>query len=106
MHLIMAVIQPTKLLTVQTALRDLGVHQLTVGDAMGYGRQRGQTARFRGNEYRIDLLRKITLEMVVSDQELDEVIATIRRASKTGSQGQIGDGKVFVMPIAQVIDIR
>ncbi|MEM9646777.1 MAG: P-II family nitrogen regulator [Planctomycetota bacterium] len=105
MHLIRAIIQPTKLSNVRDALVNVGVGEISISDATGYGRQRGQRPSFRGNEYKVDLLRKIVLEMVVSDQIIDDVLATIERVAKTGADGQIGDGKVFVMPIAQAIDI-
>ena len=105
MQLVVAIIQPTKLSVVRDALEAIGIGHLTVCDAMGYGRQLGQKASFRGNEYRVDLLRKITLEIVVNDERLEDCIATIRRTALTGSEGQIGDGKVFVMPVAEAIDL-
>ncbi|QDV63415.1 MULTISPECIES: P-II family nitrogen regulator [Crateriforma] len=104
MHLIRAVIQPTKLSTVRDALAELGVQNLTISDATGYGRQRGQRPSFRGNEYKVDLLRKIILEMVVSDQDIESVLETLGKVAKTGTEGQIGDGKIFLMPIADSID--
>ena len=106
MRLILATIQPTKLSTVRQALAQVGVTSLTVCDAQGYARQRGQTAHFRGNEYRVDLLRKVTLEIGVQEDQLETVIDTIRTAARTGREGQIGDGKIFVMPMASVIDIN
>ena len=72
---------------------------------MGYGRQRGQMASFRGNEYRVDLLRKITLEIVVKEDVVEETIEKIRQTALTGTEGQIGDGKIFLVPLADVIDI-
>lgn len=105
MRMIIATIQPTKLATVRTALAQIGVDSLTVCDAQGYARQRGQTARFRGNEYRVDLLRKLTLEIGVEEDQLERVIETIRSAARTGREGQIGDGKIFVMPMAMTCDI-
>jgi len=104
--MILATIQPTKLSTVRQALAQVGVTSLTVCDAQGYARQRGQTAHFRGNEYRVDLLRKVTLEIGVQEDQLETVIDTIRTAARTGREGQIGDGKIFVMPMASVIDIN
>lgn len=106
MRLILATIQPTKLSTVRQALAQIGVTSMTVCDAQGYARQRGQTAHFRGNEYRVDLLRKVTLEIGVQEDQLETVIDTIRTAARTGREGQIGDGKIFVMPMASVIDIN
>lgn len=105
MRMIIAIIQPTKLASVRDALRDMDVQNLTVCDALGYGRQRGQMASFRGNEYRVDLLRKIELEILVPDELVETTVATIRRHALTGSEGQIGDGKVFVLPVADSIDI-
>ena len=105
MRLIVAIIQPTKLSTVRDALKEKGVDQMTICDAVGYGRQRGQTASFRGNEYKIDLLRKIVLEIVVSEGMVETAIETIRRTALTGSEGQIGDGKIFLMPVAQMINV-
>ncbi len=105
MQLIVAIIQPTKLSTVRDVLSDHGITGMTVCDAMGYGRQRGQRASFRGNEYRVDLLRKIMLEISVPDDKVESTIELIRRTALTGSEGQIGDGKVFVLPVAQAIDI-
>ncbi len=103
--MIFATIQPTKLSTVRTALAQIGVHSLSVCDAQGYARQRGQTARFRGNEYRVDLLRKLTLEIGVEENQLERVVETIRTAARTGREGQIGDGKIFVLPMAMMADI-
>ena len=105
MRMIIAIIQPTKLSTVREALADAGVENLTVCDAMGYGRQRGQTASFRGNEYRVDLLRKVALEIIVPENAVQSTMETIQRSALTGSAGQIGDGKIFVLPIAKVIDM-
>ena len=103
--MIFATIQPTKLSTVRTALAQIGVHSLSVCDAQGYARQRGQTARFSGNEYRVDLLRKLTLEIGVEEDQLERVIETIRSAARTGRDGQIGDGKIFVLPMTMMLDI-
>ncbi|MGI9474397.1 MAG: P-II family nitrogen regulator [Rubripirellula sp.] len=105
MRLVVAIIQPTKLSTVREALKDKGIDRMTVCDAVGYGRQRGQTSRFRGNEYKVDLLRKLAIEIVIQDSEVATVIETIRSVALTGSRGEIGDGKIFVLPVAQVIDI-
>ncbi len=105
MRLILATIQPTKLSTVREALARIGVASLTVCDAQGYARQRGQTARFRGNEYRVDLLRKVMIEIGVEDHQMEEVIDTLRAAARTGREGQIGDGKIFVLPLSATVDI-
>lgn len=105
MMLIRAIIQPTKLSAVRGALEDAGYADFAVSDALGYGRQHGQTAMFRGQEYRIDLLRKIAIEVVVEDDDLDRVVATIVMTARLGSVGQIGDGKIFVLPVAREISI-
>ncbi len=105
MRMILATIQPTKLSTVRAALEQIGVHSLTVCDAQGYARQRGQTARYRGNEYRVDLLRKVTIEIGVEQEKLEQVIETIGLAARTGREGQIGDGKIFVLPMTLMADI-
>ena len=104
MRMIVAIIQPTKLAPVRDALQANGVEEMTLCDALGYGRQRGQMASFRGNEYRVDLLRKIELEIVVPEDLVEPVIETVRRAALTGSEGQIGDGKIFLIPVADIID--
>jgi nitrogen regulatory protein PII len=105
MRMIVAIIQPTKLSLIRDSLDRIGVERMTVCDAMGYGRQRGQTALYRGNEYRVDLLRKVVLEIVVNDDFLERTIETLTLAARTGSEGQIGDGKIFVMPVAEAIDM-
>ncbi|QEF98050.1 Nitrogen regulatory protein P-II [Stieleria maiorica] len=105
MRVVVAIIQPTKLSTVRDALRELQVDDITICDAMGYGRQHGQSALFRGNEYKVDLLRKVVVEVLVHEDELQPVIDCICRHALTGSAGQIGDGKIFVLPVADVIDI-
>jgi nitrogen regulatory protein PII len=98
MKLILAIIQPTKLQAVRDALYQVGVERLTVCDAQGYGRQRGQTSSYRGIEYQIHMLRKISLEIWVNDDFVERTIDVLLRVSKTGTHGNIGDGKVFVLP--------
>jgi len=102
MQLIIAIIQPTKLLTVQEALAKIGVERMTICDATGYGRQRGRTESYRGIEYKTHLLRKVTLEIAVNDDFLDRTIDTLIEVARTGPDGNIGDGKIFVMPIDSV----
>ncbi len=102
MQLIIAIIQPTKLLTVQEALAKIGVDRMTICDATGYGRQRGRTALYRGIEYKTHLLRKVTLEIAVNDDFLDRTIETLVEVARTGPDGNIGDGKIFVMPMDSV----
>lgn len=105
MHLILAVIQPTKLIVVREALEHHGITHLTVLDAEGYARQRGQTASYRGVEYQVDLLRKVAIEIVVEDDSVEPVLAILRQSALSGSEGQIGDGKIFVLPVVEAISI-
>jgi nitrogen regulatory protein P-II 1 len=104
MKLIIAIIQPTKLSSVREALVESGIDNVTVCDAVGYGRQRGQTAAFRGAEYRVDLIRKVELEIVVRDEVLHQTIDILCRVARTGARGEIGDGKIFVLPLAELDD--
>lgn len=103
MKLVVAIIRPTKLQAVQEALKRVGVERMTVCDAHGYGRQRGQTETYRDVEYKVNLLRKVVLEIVVNDDFLERTIDTIERVARTGTEGNIGDGKVFVMPVLETI---
>jgi nitrogen regulatory protein P-II 1 len=103
--LLVAIIRPTKLRAVQDALKAVGVERMTVCDAHGYGRQRGQTETYRGVEYKINLLRKVVLEIVVNDDFLDRTVETIESVARTGSEGNIGDGKIFQVPVEQTIRI-
>ena len=99
MKLVVAIIQPTKVDTVQVALANVGVERMTVCDAAGFARQRGQLPTYRGMEYNTQLLRKIMLEIVVNDDFVDRTIETIMTTAKTGPEGTIGDGKIFVFPV-------
>jgi nitrogen regulatory protein P-II 1 len=105
MKMLIAIIQPTKLTAVRAALEKVEVTRMTVCDAQGYARQRGQTEMYRGHEYKTHLLRKIALEIVVNDDFLDRAIDSIITAARTGPEGQIGDGKVFLLPIDDVFQI-
>lgn len=105
MKMILAIIQPTKLNAVKQALATAGVERLTVCDAQGFGQQRGQTQMYRGNEYSIDFLRKIELEIVVNDDFVERTIEVISSIAKTGPEGSIGDGKIFVLPVDEAIRI-
>jgi nitrogen regulatory protein P-II 1 len=105
MKMVIAVIQPTKLSEVREALARIGVERMTVCDAHGYGQQRGRTQMYRGNEYKTNLLRKIALEIMVNDDFLDRTIETLTSVARTGEQGNIGDGKIFVVPAVETIDI-
>ena len=103
MKKIEAVIKPFKLDEVKNALTKIGVQGMTVAEVKGFGRQRGHTEVYRGTEYKIDFLPKAKIEVIVTDEILTQVIETIERAAKTG---KIGDGKIFVSPVEEVIRIR
>ena len=105
MKLVTAIIQPTKLGAVQLALEKIGVERMTVCDAQGFGRQRGQTEMYRGVEYKTNLLRKIALLIAVNDDFLQRTIDIISEVARTGPEGSIGDGKIFVQPMEEVIQI-
>jgi nitrogen regulatory protein P-II 1 len=104
--LVIAIIQPTKLNAVREALEKMAVSRLTVCDAQGYGRQRGRTEMYRGHEYTTTLLRKIALEIVVNDDFLDRTLSTIINVARTGPEGNIGDGKIFILPAIEAIEIH
>ncbi|MET8133880.1 MULTISPECIES: P-II family nitrogen regulator [unclassified Streptomyces] len=103
MKLITAVVKPHRLDEVKTALQELGVHGLTVTEASGYGRQRGHTEVYRGAEYRVDLVPKVRIEVVVEDAVADAVIDAVVKAAQTG---KIGDGKVWSVPVETVVRVR
>ena len=105
MKMIFAVIQPTKLDAVQQALARLDVTRMTVCDAMGYARQRGQLETYRGHEYKTNLLRKIALEIAVNDDFLERTVECLEEVARTSAEGHIGDGKIFVVPMEQAIQI-
>jgi nitrogen regulatory protein P-II 1 len=103
MKLITAIIRPFKLDEVREALSEIGVSGITVTEVKGFGRQKGHTELYRGAEYVVDFLPKIKVETAVSDEQLDAAIEAIQRAAGTG---KIGDGKIFVVALEQVIRIR
>ncbi len=103
MKKIEAVIKPFKLDEVKEALQELGVQGMTVIEAKGYGRQKGQTELYRGAEYVVDFLPKIKIEVIIADDQLAAVVEAIAGAARTG---RIGDGKIFVSNIEDVIRIR
>ena len=105
MKLLLAIIQPTKLHTVREALKQSGFDRLTVCDAQGFGRQRGQTESYRGHQYHLNLIRKVCVEVVVHDDAVERAVETIQRAARSSGDGNIGDGKVFVMPMDDAIRI-
>ena len=103
MKLVIAIIKPFKLDEVREALTQLGITGMTVTEVKGFGRQKGQTEIYRGAEYTVNFLPKVKLEAAVDDSVADQVIETIQ---KTASTGQIGDGKIFVVELANVMRIR
>lgn len=100
---IVAIIRPEKLEEVKNALEEAGCHGMTVTEVRGRGRQLGVTESYRGRDYRIDLLPKTTIEIVVNDEEVDRVIETIVKNAQTGD---IGDGKIFISSVEDVVRIR
>ena len=103
MKLITAVIKPFRLDAVKTALNEVGVRGLTVTEASGYGRQRGHTEVYRGAEYRVDLVAKVRIEVLVEDAEAEAVLDAIVAAARTG---KVGDGKVWSVPVETVVRVR
>ncbi len=103
MKFVMAIIKPYKLTTVREALTAIGVSGLTVSEVKGFGRQKGHTEIYRGAEYVVDFVPKIKLEAAVADELLSQVIETIKKSAHTG---KIGDGKIFVYDLEQVMRIR
>ncbi len=103
MKKIEAIIQPFKFDEVKDALKGIGVDGMTVSEVRGHGRQKGHKEVYRGQEYEVDLLPKLKVEMVVSDERLDEVLRTVTRSARTG---KIGDGKLFVYEVAEAVRIR
>ena len=103
MKKIEAVIQPFKLEEVKEALKSIGIDGMTVSEVRGHGRQKGHKEVYRGQEYQVDLLPKVKLELVIASARLEEVLKTLIAAAKTG---KIGDGKIFVYDVADAIRIR
>jgi nitrogen regulatory protein P-II 1 len=103
MKKIEAIIQPYKLEEVKEALKAIGVDGMTVSEVRGHGRQKGHTEVYRGQEYQVDLVPKIKLEMVIASERAEEVIKTVIDSARTG---RIGDGKIFISDIADTIRIR
>jgi nitrogen regulatory protein P-II 1 len=103
MHKIEAIIQPSKLDAVKDALLEVGIEGMTILEARGHGRQKGHTEFYRGREYTVDLLPKIKLEMVVTDEMVEKTVQAILSAARSG---KIGDGKIFISKVAEAIRIR
>ncbi|MFK5926268.1 MAG: P-II family nitrogen regulator [Desulfuromusa sp.] len=103
MRKVEAIIKPFKLDEVKEALNEIGIQGITVSEVKGFGRQKGHTELYRGAEYVVDFIPKIKMEIIVSDEIVTQVVDTIAEAAKTG---RIGDGKIFVTPIDEVVRIR
>ena len=103
MKLITAVIKPFKLDDVRTALSEVGVQGMTVTEVKGFGRQKGHTELYRGAEYVVDFLPKVKIELALDDSMVEQAVETITQAAQTG---KIGDGKIFISPLDEIIRIR
>lgn len=106
MKLIVAIIRPEKLEEVQRSLNQRDVYLMTVTDVRGCGRQRGYTEVYRGREFRVRLLPKVKLEIAVNDAFVEAAVEAIVHAARSGETGQIGDGKIFVLPLEDAVRIR
>ena len=106
MKLIIAIIQPSKLEAVKEALTEVEVFRLTVMDCQGFGRQKGQTEAYRGHEFSVNLLRKVQLQIAVNEAFVEPTVNAIIKGGRTGEKGEIGDGKIFVLPLEDCIRIR
>lgn len=106
MKLIIAIIQPSKLEDVKAALSEVEVVRLTIMDVQGFGRQKGQTELYRANEASLNLLRKVQLQIAVNEDFVEPTVSAILKGGRTGDQGEIGDGKIFVLPLEDCVRIR
>ena len=106
MKLITAIVQPARLEAVKEALSKVEVFRLTVGDVKGLGRQKGHTEVYRGHEYEVNVLPKVRLDIAVNEEFVEPTIEAIIRGGRSGPEGNIGDGKIFVQPLEDVIRIR
>jgi nitrogen regulatory protein P-II 2 len=106
MKLIIAIIQPSRLESVKAALTEVEVFRLTVMDVQGFGRQKGHTELYRGHEFSVNLLRKVELQIAVNEDFVEPTVNAIIKGGRTGEKGEIGDGKIFVLPLDDCIRIR
>ena len=106
MKLIIAIIQPARLEAVKAALTEVEVFRLTVMDVQGFGRQKGHTEVYRGHEFTVNLLRKVQLQIAVNDNFVEPTVDAIIKGGRSGEKGEIGDGKIFVLPLDDCIRIR
>ena len=106
MKLIIAIIQPARLEAVKEALTEVEVFRLTVMDCQGFGRQKGQTEIYRGHEFTVNLLRKVQLQIAGNEEFVEPTIRAIIKAGRSGEKGEIGDGKIFIVSVDEVVRIR
>ena len=106
MKLIIAIIQPSKLEAVKAALTDVEVFRLTVMDCQGFGRQKGQTEVYRGHEFTVNSLRKVQIQIAVNEEFVEPTVNAIISGGRSGEKGEIGDGKIFILPLDDCIRIR
>jgi nitrogen regulatory protein P-II 1 len=106
MKLIIAIIQPNRLEAVKAALAEVEVFRLTVLDVQGFGRQRGHMEMYRGHEFTVNLVRKVQLMIAVNEEFLEPTISAILKGGRTGPTGEVGDGKIFILPLEDCIRIR
>ena len=106
MKLIIGIIQPSRLEAVKQALTEVEVFRLTVMDVQGFGRQKGHTETYRGREFAVNLVRKVQLQIAVNEEFVEPTINAIIKGGRTGEGGEIGDGKIFVLPLEDCIRIR
>ncbi len=106
MKLIIAIIQPNRLEAVQSALTEVEVFRLTVMDVQGFGRQKGHTEIYRGHEFSVNLLRKVELQIAVNEEFVEPTVEAIIKGGRSSEKGEIGDGKIFILPLDDCIRIR
>ncbi|MEZ6139680.1 MAG: P-II family nitrogen regulator [Zavarzinella sp.] len=106
MKLILAIIQPSRLEIVKEALNQVAVYRLTVVDVYGFGRQKGQSEVFRGHEVAVNMVRKVQLQIAVNEDFVEPTVNAIVQAGRTGTDGRVGDGKIFILPMDDCVRIR
>jgi nitrogen regulatory protein P-II 2 len=106
MKYIIAIVQPTRVEAVKDALSDKEVFRLTISDVKGAGRQKGHSEIFRGHEYKVNLVNKVKFEIAVNEEFVESTIEAISEAARTGEEGKIGDGKIFILPLEEAVRIR
>ena len=106
MKLIIALVQPERLESIKTALAEVEVFRLTVMDVQGFGRQKGHAEVYRGHEFTVNLVRKVQLMIAVNEEFLQPTVDAILKGGRTGASGQVGDGKIFILPLEDCIRIR